>query len=152
MRARAHFVGRGGLLAGELLLGGGEEVLELLVPAGRAHPRPAEPVAKLGRSVTLAGVGSAADADGRLGGLCDRRRLRRLELRLAGRELRSLGTDLRGGRRDRGSVADVLGEAALQQGAERADLPPGGEAGAPGGGVAGPCPGGGGGGGLAAPW
>src|SRR4051794_41804296 len=117
MRARAHFVGRGGLLAGELLLGGGEEVLELLVPAGRAHPRPEEPVAKLGRSVALAGVGSAADADGRLGGLCDRRRLRRLELRLAGRELGSPRTGLRGGRRARGFPAVVPGAAALPPGA-----------------------------------
>src|SRR3954453_18016947 len=141
MPARAHFVGRGGLFAGELLLGGSEKVLELLVPAGRAHPRPAEPVAKLGRSGTLAGGGSSADADGRPGGVCDRRRLRRFELRLAGRELRSLGTDLRGGRGDRGSVADVLGEAALQQGAESADLAPGGEAGTLGAGVAVPCTG-----------
>src|SRR6266511_2210206 len=76
MPGRALLVGPDRSLVGELRFGGGEEVLELLVAAGRAHPGPAEPLAKLGGAMALAHVGAAADADGRLVGLGDRRGLR----------------------------------------------------------------------------
>src|SRR4051794_21442591 len=54
-------IGRSDAFLGQLLLGGGDEVPELLVAAGGPHPGPAQAVPKLAGTVTLARVGAAAN-------------------------------------------------------------------------------------------
>src|SRR5439155_3479479 len=71
VRGGALLVGLERSLLDELFLGGGEEVPELLVAAGGAHPGPTEAVAKLLGAMALAGV-TAADADRGIGGLGER--------------------------------------------------------------------------------
>src|SRR5581483_7171995 len=62
-------------LLGELLLGGREEVAELVVAAGGAKPGPARAAAELGAAVALpGGEARAARAGGGAPGLAGRRR------------------------------------------------------------------------------
>src|SRR5215218_4946886 len=122
MPGRALPVGPARSLVGELLLRGREEVLELLVAASRAHPGPAESLAKLGGAMALARAGAAADADRRLVGLGDRRGLRLRAAGLAGGKVGALGPDLGRGGSDGAAVADVLRERGFEEGAESAKL------------------------------
>ena len=111
----------GGALLGELLLGGGEEVLVFVEALGGAHPRPVAGEPELAAAVALAGVGALGGRDDGVAVVAQRNCSRSARICAAA-----------SAREPRGEVGvDVEGP--LEEGAQGAHLAAGGAAGALGG-------------------